>query len=209
MVNQFFTMKKFFSFFLFGLCTLSMSGESIEQRLLSLNDGRISYIADFEERIIMPRMNKQTIKRGKMYYAYTESLLMSYSDPAGDYSLIRDGSFVAMRKGKRNTFSMSSKKGQMYELRETLLGSLSGDLQRVALVNGASISCEEKGDSYVCTLVKTDKPSSGVYRLEAEYERTTGLLTVLRMIQVNGNYTEYVTSKRQTNVSISDDIWKP
>ena len=196
---------------IFGILILSavcLSAQNIETKILNLNKSQTTYTASFTEKIVMPKMKKETVKRGTMYYSSPESLLMLYSDPEGDYSLIKDGKFTAARKGHVQNFPMNEKnKSQMYILRETLLGSMAGDLQRVAKENDADIQCEEKAGRYICTLTKQQAKAVGVNRLELQYDSKTGALLSLCLIQHNGNYTIYETTDIHQNQKNDDKVW--
>ena len=182
---------------------------SLEELVLDKNSNYSTYVASFTERQVMPQLNKQTVKHGTMYFSKPDALLMDYSEPAGDYSLIFNGRFTAKRKGKVNRFEMdAAKKTTMYALRETLLGSLNGDLMRVARENETNLECQERDSRIYCTLVRKQTPQRGVCRLELEYDSTTGLLLVLRLTEVNGNYTEYVTHDGQTDIPIEPSVWE-
>ena len=198
------------SVFLYGLMlSVLCNAGNIEQTLLTLNQARTSYVADFTERIVMPKVHKEIVKKGRMYYCSNESLLMQYTDPQGDYSLIRNGKFSASRKGHTTDFAMNEERpSQMYILRETLLGSLSGNLQRVAKRNNAGISCSETADTYVCTLKKESAKALDVNALELIYDKPTGLLLSLKLIQQNGNYTVYEVSNGEADVAVPDAVWQ-
>ena len=187
----------------------SLNAQNIEQNILKLHKPQETYIAEFTEKIVMPKMKKETVKRGTMYFAAPDALLMKYSDPEGDYSLIKDGKFTASRQGKVQNFPMNPKnKSQMYVLRETLLGSMTGDLQRVAKENEAEIACKEEGGKYICVLTKIKPKPAGVNTLELTYDKQTGALLLLKLIQANGNFTSYETSKARQGQKIEDSVWK-
>ncbi len=203
-------MKRFL--FIILISVLSAPGwcGDISETIRTLHSGEKSYQSQFTERTIMPKAHKESVKRGTMYYQSDESLLMLYTEPRGDYSLIRGGKFTARRGGKKTDFPMNaSRPDRMYILRETLLGSLSGDLARVAKQNNADIQCADQGKTYLCTLTKRETPRSGVNRLELRYDKSTGALLELRLIQVNGNYTSYETHEGKRNIVIPSSVWKP
>ncbi|MBR1809238.1 MAG: outer membrane lipoprotein carrier protein LolA [Paludibacteraceae bacterium] len=183
--------------------------QTIEDNILKLNKQQTTYVAQFTEKIVMPKMKKETVKQGTMYFSAPDALLMKYSDPEGDYSLIKDGKFSAGRKGHVQNFPMNEKnKSQMYVLRETLLGSMTGDLKRVAEENEADIVCEEKAGKYICLLTKQKAKTVGVNRLELVYDKKSGALLSLKLLQANGNYTLYETKNIQQGTQIPADTWK-
>lgn len=200
--------KTTLTFCLTLIVAVSAFSQSIEDNIFNLNKQQTTYVAQFTEKIVMPKMKKEITKSGTMYFAAPSSLLMKYADPEGDYSLIKDGKFTASRKGHVQNFPMSEKnKSQMYTLRETLLGSMSGDLKRVAAENEADIVCQEKDGKYVCLLTKQKAKTLGVNQLELIYDKRSGALLSLKLLQANGNYTLYQTQNIKQGVSISADTW--
>ena len=187
---------------------LTAGAQTIEQTLLSMHKEKETFVAPFIETTVMPKMKKETVKKGTMYFAAPDALLMKYSDPAGDYSLIKDGKFNVKRKANVQSVPMNPKNmSQLYTLRETLLGSLTGDLKRVAEENEAEVSCKEAAGKYHCTLTKKQPKAAGVNTLELIYDKRTGALLSLKLIQANGNYTVYDTPDIKSGVSISADTW--
>ena len=202
-------MKRIITLCIICSAVILANAQTIEQNILKLHNAQETCVAEFVETIAMPKMKKQTVKKGTMYFAAPGALLMKYSDPAGDYSLIKDGKFTASRKDKVQNFPMNEKnKSQMYTLRETLLGSMTGDLKRVAAENEADISCKEKAGKYICTLTKQKPKPAGVNTLELIYDKTSGMLLSLKLIQANGNYTIYETSAGKKGVSIPKETWE-
>ncbi len=188
------------------LAAVCLNAQDIEQNIKTLNGKTQTYTATFTEKTVMPKMNKQTVKQGTIRFVSPDALLMDYTDPQGDYTLIKDGKFIVSRKGQVQNMTMTPK-SQMYIFRETLLGSMTGDLKRVAEQNEADIDCKQEAGKYVCILTKQKAKTTGINRLELEYDTKTGALVSLNLIQANGNYTIYETTGIQLNQKIDSSVW--
>ena len=166
-------------------------------------------VSEFTEVKSMPKLKKEIKKSGVLYFQSPDRLAMRYSDPEGDYSIIRDGLFLIKRgQGHTQKLKMDGKRTQFQILRNTLLLSMVGDIDGVAKENEASVSIEEKAGKKLVTLLKDKEVKVGVNRLELEYDLTTGALLVLKLIEVNGNSTTYSTPSPNIGASIDEEVWK-
>ncbi len=192
------------------MLTMSLQAESIESRLLGLHNGNTSYVALFEETKAMPKLNKETKKRGILYFSYAGELSMRYSEPDGDYNIIRcDGKFLTLRGGKKMDIPMNEKHPTQFVIfRNTLLLSMRGDVASVAKENGATLTCTENSKQFVCRIEKNKQQKVGVVSLDLIYDKQTGGLQLLRLNEANGNYTEYSASSGKMNAAIPQEVWK-
>ena len=158
----------------------------------------------------MPKLKKETVKSGTLYFRYPGELAMRYCNPADDYSIIRkDGKFLTRRGEKKTNIPMNENHPtQFLTLRNTLLLSMRGDVAGVAKENDASFTCTEDAKSFTCKIEKSPQPKAGVVSLELVYDKQTGGLQLLRLNEANGNYTEYTASKGKMNAAIPESVWE-
>ena len=188
-------------------CCMALQAETAETRLLSLNKKNTTLVAPFTEKKVLPKLKKETKKEGQLYFASPDALSMRYSDPDGDVTLIKDGSFSVRRNGKVQKFSMKSENSQMRLLRDILLYSFRGDIQGVATRCNASIESSESATQYSFTITKKDKVKVGVCIIKLVYDKKTGAIVSLCLEELNGNYTIYETSHAACNKTIPSDVW--
>lgn len=190
-----------------GMVKAEVQADKIGEQLLNLNKSNTTVMSDFEEVKQMPKLKKTIIKHGKLYFAATDRLAMRYTDPDGDYSIIRDGLFLIKRGGHTQRLKMDGRKTQFQILRNTLLYSMQGQVQEVANENDADIEYTQADGKYICHLTKRGNQRIGVTQLELQYDKQTGALLVLKLIEGNGISTTYSTPKPQLGVKIDDSVW--
>lgn len=195
-----------------ALCSLlALAGlvqaQNVEGRLLTLNGKHATLVASFTETEVMPRLKKEHVKQGMLYFESPESLSMRYTDPEGDITLIKDGKFIVRRSGKVQKFALKSEESPMRLLRNTLIYSLQGDVRKVAEENKAKLVCKESTTRFIITLERKQPQKTGVNSLQLIYDKITGALLSLRMEKANGNYTLYETHDGVQGQVISDEVW--
>ena len=192
-------------FFLIG----SVSAQQIEKRLLALNERTETLVAPFTEVKVMPKLKKEIRKEGNLYFQYPNALSMRYTNPEGDYSVIKDGGkFYTKRGQKKMKLNLKDPDSQFSHLRNTLIFSLSGDVEAVAKENDAKIKAQESATRFLFTIEKKHTPKVGVCRLQLVYDKVTGALLLLKMEEVNGNYTSYETIDPVTKKLIPQEVWE-
>lgn len=160
------------------------------EELLAKHHAGEEYKAPFTETFVQPKINKKTVKKGTLTFRSPEYLLMEYSDPKGDYSLIDGENFDVSRDGKETKRKVKGDKGMLAKFRLTLLYSFCGDVEAVAKTNEAKASYEKKGNQIVAT-VDSDKPHT--QKLILTYDAKSGHLLVMEIIEPNGNSKIYST----------------
>ena len=165
--------------------------------------------AQFSETKVLPRMKKTTTKKGTLYFKTdSESLLMRYSDPAGDYTLIKDGVMYIKKGDKQQKFSGNNQAGKMAVLKSSLLNAFVGDIEAIAKDNKATVKAEESNTRYRFVITRKNEQKQGINQLTLLYDKATGALLMLKIEEANGNYTTYETTDPDVKTILSDDIFE-
>lgn len=180
--------KTIFSLLVALMATTAMAG--IPEDILAKRKSGDQVTNSFTESKVMPRMKKETTKKGTFSFTAPEKLRMDYTDPAGDYTLIDKDLFEVSRNGRVQKFPIKNADSRMAVLRNTLLMALNGDVEGVAKLNEATATYKEQGGKYVCTLT-SEKGKHGISELELTYDKKTGRIEQLKLVEKNGNYTIY------------------
>lgn len=182
-------MKRLFTIALVMVGLLAGMSAQTAQKILNLQKSS-TYTSTFVETKVMPKLKKETQKTGSLTWTAPESLRLTYTDPAGDYTEISAGVFNVCQGGKVQKLPIKDNNGKVAMLRQTLLLAFRGDVEALAKLNGATVEYDEKGVNYTCTLTSA-QPKHGVKELKLLYDKKTGHLVSLTITETNGNYTTW------------------
>jgi len=171
------------------LFTTLTFAQSIPQKIKAMHKAGETYTTAFVETEVMPKLKKQTVRKGNLTYKAPNDLRMDYTDPKGDYMEITASSININKDGKLQKHSVKENAGRMTTLRNTLLLAFAGDVDGIATLNEAQVASEEKNGQYTCTV--TSQKKTGLSSLILVYDKKTGKLVSLTLNQSNGNYTTY------------------
>jgi outer membrane lipoprotein-sorting protein len=141
---------------------------------------------------------------GQFFYSKPGRLLMRYKQPVGDLLLINKEQLVMIAAGKYSKASakVSSKARTMKNI---LSSCLEGN---VSLIDGVTVSSEELPNFYVVTAKLKKKTKSGIVRVVLTYDKSDFTLSVMRMEESDGSYTEYALENKVLNQPVADEIFK-
>lgn len=186
-----------------------VSADTLEQRIHRIAQRNGAMTAQFSETKVLPRMKKTTTKKGTLYFKTdSESLLMRYSDPVGDYTLIKDGVMYIKKGDKQQKFSGNNQAGKMAVLKSSLLNAFVGDIEAIAKDNKATVKAEESNTRYRFVITRKNEQKQGINQLTLLYDKATGALLMLKIEEANGNYTTYETTDPDVKTILSDDIFE-
>ena len=196
---------------LFLLCVFAVScfaTDSLIEKVAALNKGNNYISSAFTETKVMPRIKKETKKYGNLYFVReSEKLMMRYTDPEGDYSLIENGTMYVRRGDKTLKFGNTQKDGKMSVFKSSLIYAMKGEVASVAAENEAEITSEQSDTQYIFTLKRQNNHKVGVKQITLIYDKSTGALVVLKIEESNGNYTSYETPKPDTKTKLEDKVF--
>ena len=191
------------------LC-LSVSADELAKRIFLINQHNGSISAEFTETKVMPRMKKETVKKGMLYFkSETEKLMMRYTDPAGDYTLIKDGIMYVRKGDKQQKFSGSNQESRMTVFKSSLIHAMQGNVSEVAKENKATIQSDESNTRYRFILTRKNEQKQGINSLTLLYDKATGALIMLKIEEANGNYTTYETTEPDVKTVLDDKVFEP
>ena len=175
----------------FMLLTSSLLAAGIQDKILSLHKQGETMTTTFIEVKVMPKMKKEMKKEGTLVFTAPDNLRLDYTTPAGDYTLITATDFETLRNGKVQKLPIKNPQNRWTILRSTLLLAFSGKVEEMAALNHATAEYKEEAGEYVCTLTSSDKQPQGIAQLVVAYNKKTGQLQRLTVMEANGNYTTY------------------
>jgi len=200
-------MNKFFYIFAILLLTAGVNAEELSDKVLALNSKIQNFTGTFSETKSMPKLKKETHKSGNIYFLSPNDLLMDYTDPKTDWSLLGENLFKVQRGSHVQKFNLKKEDDRMSVFHKTLIYSMRGDVESVAKVNDATIKAENTGVE-ICFHLKKNKPQKiGVTEMLLVYDAPTGLIKTLKLIEANGISTTYTTQNMQSNTTIDKAVF--
>ena len=192
---------------LFVFATI-ISAEDLTDIVLSLNSRTTSFAGSFEEVKAMPKLKKEIHKSGRIYFISANDLLMDYTDPETDWSLLGENLFNVQRGQQVQKFNLKKDDDKMSVFHKTLIYSMRGDVKSVAQVNDAAIHAEDMGNEISFRLKKTTPQKIGVTEMLLVYDAETGLIKTLKLIEASGVSTTYTTQDMQKNAVIDKSVFR-
>ena len=140
---------------------------------------------------------KKTIKatkkvipgEGTITFKAPDQLNMQYAVPQGDYLVINGAELKSCAGGKAVTFD-TAKNPRMRKMRNTLLDCITGNYEKAAEENDASLVVEQKGDVKTVSIMAKKKQPTGYARIILDYNKK-GLPVRMVLDEFTGILTEY------------------
>ena len=142
-------------------------------------------------------VQKKTIKatkkvipgNGTVQFTAPDKLTMTYEVPAGEYLIIDGSQLKTCVKGRAMTVD-TAKNSAMRKMRNTLLDCITGDYEKAAKENDATLIVEDKGDvKRVAMMAKQVRPT-GYAKIIIDYNKK-GLPVRMVLDEFTGIETEY------------------
>lgn len=159
--------------------------------------------AHFTQKKTIAANGKTISSDGTLYYA-PEKFAMHYSPAYNDLLIINGKDFLMVKGKKRNIFNTETNK-VMRSLKNTLLYCMVGNIKILAEENNADISTKTYDSSYQITLTAKKKAAKGYSSIIVTYNKNTGYLMEMTMIEFNKNSTVYKMSDYHKNEIIEDN----
>ena len=140
---------------------------------------------------------KKTIKatkkvipgEGTITFTAPDQLKMMYDVPEGEYLIIDGMTLKSCVKGKVVTFD-TTKNPRMRKMRNTLLNCITGNYEKAAEENDASLIVEQKGDVKTVTIMAKKQQPTGYAHIIIDYNKK-GLPVRMALDEFTGILTEY------------------
>ncbi len=142
-------------------------------------------------------VQKKTIKatkkvipgNGTVQFTAPDKLTMTYEVPEGEYLIIDGNQLKTCVKGKAMTID-TSKNSAMRKMRNTLIDCITGNYEKAAKENDATLVVEDKGDvKRVAIMAKQVRPN-GYAKIIIDYGKK-GLPVRMVLDEFSGIETEY------------------
>ena len=118
-----------------------------------------------------------------------DKLTMTYEVPAGEYLIIDGNQLKTCVKGKAMTID-TAKNARMRKMRNTLLDCITGNYEKAAKENDATLIVEDKGDVKRVAMMAKQVQASGYAKIIIDYNKK-GLPVRMFLDEFSGIETEY------------------
>ena len=155
---------------------------------LSAQTGKLE--ADFA--LTKTTAGKQAAEKlsGKIYYSAPACLALHYDAPSTNLVVIAGNNVFIRQDGRERRFDIS-RNAPMRGMSETLLNCVKGDTQKVADENDADINVQKFARSTDVVITARKKAVRGYSRIELSYRKSDNLLQYMKLVEFNGNVSEY------------------
>lgn len=199
-------MKKIgFASLLFAIMT-TVSLMAQPSKIENLNASVTSIEASFNQEKTMAATGKIIKSNGRLYYESVGNLAMLYDTPAGD-KLIITGSKLHMSKGEKSNTYDTNKNAPMRSLSSTLLNCIRGKVEQVSVENKANLIFSQSSSAFIVTVKAKEKAPKGYSEIVIHYNKSTGIMEYMKMVEFNGNVTEYSVGSVKKNVNIPSSVY--
>ncbi len=177
---------------------------AILDRIKAANEAYNTITAHFTHEKYMPIFEENIRSEGRYYYSKPDRLLMTYTDPEGDFMLISGDNFIMTAAGKKQ--ETTAKNVKMRDMRTILSACMEGDIRKTA---ATEISCEETNTQYVVTaIIPAGKDNrSGIVKVVAHYDKSNGSIDMLRTEEADGTSNTYRLDGKQLNQAIKEETF--
>lgn len=145
----------------------------------------------FAQNNVNPVVKKTETLKGTLNFAAPRKLSMIYSDPEGDKFVI-DGDNLERVKGKKSNKVDLTKVKSMAGLANLLCNAMMGRIDDIQKETKAELAYNQ-GKTTHDFIFKSGKKSKSFYKeVEMRYDKKTGRIVYLKLVEKSGKYSEYV-----------------
>ena len=150
--------------------------------------------------------NKVVSGEGIIYYLSPTSLALRYSTPEGECFVI-NGDRIYVNKGGKVKHFDAQKNAPMRMMSQTLLNCIEGNVEAVAQANEADVMSSESAKTRKITITAKKKSVRGYETIELRYRKSDGMVEYIKLIEFNGNVSEYMISASKKGVTLPADAF--
>ena len=143
----------------------------------------------FTQKKTLKATNKVIPGEGTITFKAPDQLNMTYAVPAGEYLIINGTELKSCASGRTLTVD-TTKNPRMRKMRNTLLNCITGDYEKAAEENDATLIVEQKGDIKAVAVMAKKQQPSGYAKIFIDYNKK-GLPVRMVLDEFNGIVTEY------------------
>lgn len=178
--------------FMFAAAVNADNQDVLIAKIKQTNNAITSIHSKFSQKKTIKLAKKTIESEGELVYGKDYYLDMSYTKPHNNVTLIDGSKFVVKRGPATNRFN-TDKHDDMRLLRNALINSFAGNVESIAAENGAEIEYEQKDGCHVFSIVNKTKKRLYVGFI-VSYDAKTLLMKQVTILELNGNYTDYILS---------------
>ncbi len=188
----------FFAFFTFGQSFTKVTNpENVKLFLKEKQKGIKSIQANFTETTTQPMLKEAQNGSGQFWFAKPDKI--RWDNTSANVLMLMDGKQTKLyEKGKLNTNAAAQKIGTT--IQQMIVGMISGDF----LDNGEyTIIYHQNASNYKLELQpKNARMAKEIKQMNLIFNRSTGYLTSLEMVQKTGASVQYTFNEMKVNTSI-------
>jgi outer membrane lipoprotein-sorting protein len=168
---------------------------ALEKRFLSAQKNTRTLQADFKQIITAPGLRDSAASTGRLLYQAPDNLLVTYTEPAGDYLLLRGDKFTSLRAGKSTTRDAADPSARaLTALRDILRGAPPGSVM--------ARSVTQSGGKYIVTLTPAVPGLNQPQRIENLLETSTLQLQSMTITLPRGATMQFIFSRIRRNAAL-------
>ena len=177
--------------------------EDFEKELLEKSLSINTITCDFVQTRSMSILAEDVQEKGRFYYSRPEKILLSFED--GDFIKMTESVFQMKDRGNVSEVKVSSNP-MLASLRNLLSSCMTGDIKQMTKGFQADISLDN--DQYTVNLVPLRRSAaSRMGKMVMVFDRKDMSLSLLKMVESSGDYTQYEFSGKEFNKALEPDIF--
>ncbi len=142
-------------------------------------------------------------KEGVFYFKAPQNILLSYND--GDH-IIMTADWFEMKNGEHVNSTRIASNPMLKSLRAILSACMVGDLSRLSRDFEVSVQKITRGWAAIMK-PKRGQAASKISQIVLHFEKKNMTLTLLKMEETSGDYTEYQFYDKQFNVAVGNSLF--
>lgn len=175
-----------------------------EKELFDKNAKINSITCDFVQIRSISILTNDVVKKGKFYYLPTKNILLAFDD--GDFIKMTETTFQMKNNNNVSEVKISSNP-MLNGLQHLLTACMLGDIKQIA--RGFKLTVDQKDDTYIVTLVSEKKGSAAkLGKMTLVFDRKDMSLSLLKMEEFSGDYTQYEFTNKQFNGHIDPKLFE-
>lgn len=143
-------------------------------------------------------------KEGTFFFQYPSNMLLSFND--GDYIKITEEWFE-MKTGENTTTTKVSSNPMLRNLSAILSACVVGNFEQ--MTKRFSIKMDQKPQEWIVVMTpQRGKAASKISQIILHFDKETMSLNILKMVEINGDYTMYGFSDKKFNETIDRQLFR-
>lgn len=182
-----------------------VSDEQVKKEINHVTSQMKSMKCDFVQTKSIKMLNDKMVSNGKMYYQQGNKLRWEYLSPYA-YTFILNDSKVVIRNSKRNDKIDVNQNKIFREIVKIMMNSVVGKC--LSDDKDFLITIKVSSDEYIATMVPSRKDLKQIFQtIILHFDRKRKMISLIELLEKNGDKTQIEFKNIQTNVAISTDTF--